>query len=202
MRLEYPAFPSLPGPEAMLRAFVDASRAEFEASSEANDLARAATASPEEKVLPRPPHEMIIEWKAASLGPRWLSLEVHRYWWVGGAHGEDALLSINYDIGSDRFLTLGDILSPAASSAMPPAAASATSSLEAVAAFARADLLRRFASTPGIAPWIESGTAPNSANYECFTFDEKTITIHFAKYQVGPGSAGLVDVVLPRDPES
>ena len=84
---------------------------------------------------------------------------------------------------------------------MPPAASSAASSLKAVAAFARAELLRRFASIPGIAVWIESGTEPNSANYECFTFDEKTITIHFAKYQVGPGINGLVDVVMPREPQ-
>jgi len=190
MRLEYPTFPALDAPTAKIRAFVEAAKSDFVTASIANDRAWAATATAAEKGLRRPPHEMILEWKAGSLGPRWLSLELHRYWWVGGAHGEDEILSVNYDISAGRFLELADILPP---SAQP---------LEYVAGIARAELLRRFSSIPGIAPWIERGTAPNSANYACFTFDDRSITIHFARYQVGPGSNGLVDVVIPRGPQS
>ena len=189
MRLEYPAFPALDAPTAKIRAFVEAAKSDFVAASVANDRAWAATATAAEKGRLRPPHEMILEWKAGSLGPRWLSLELHRYWWVGGAHGEDEILSVNYDISAGRFLVLADILPPSASP------------LDQVAKLARSELLRRFADIPGIAPWIERGTAPISANYTCFTFDDTSITIHFARYQVGPGSNGLVEVVIPRGPQ-
>ena len=189
MRLEYPTFSALDAPTAKIRAFVEAAKSDFVTASVANDRAWAATASPAERGLSRPPHEMIVKWKASSLGPRWLSLELHRYWWVGGAHGEDEILSVNYDISAGRFLDLVDILPPSASP------------LEEVAKLARSELLRRFSEIPGIAPWIERGTAPISSNYACFTFDEGSITIHFARYQVGPGSNGLVDVLIPRRPK-
>ena len=188
MRLEYPVFPALAEPQAKVAAFVQAEKSAFVAASEANDRARAATAGPSEKEPRLPPHEMVIEWKAASLGPRWLSVELHRYWWVGGAHGEDEILSVNYDISAARFLDLVDLLPPS------------PSALEEIAAKARTELLARFASIPGIEPWIERGTAPTASNYKCFTFDDRSITIHFARYQVGPGSNGLVDVVIPRGP--
>ncbi len=226
MRLEYPEFPSLQAPESRVRKFVEEAKTDFVSASEENDKAWAATARPEEKLRSRPPHEMLLEWRGASLGPRWLSLELHRYWWVGGAHGEDAIFTINYDIKADRFLVLADILPPPPSPAQQPAPPappppgpaqqpappsgppsqtvarlpSAVPALKSVADLARAELLRRFASIPGIAPWIERGTAPTNDNYQYFTFDDKNITIHFARYQVGPGSNGLVDVVLPRRP--
>ena len=188
LRLDYPRLPSAPAADAKIEAWIGAAVADFHSQSETNREAWAALASPEEKARPRPPHELLVDWRADSSGPRFISLVLHRYWWVGGAHGDDALLSINYDLGQERFLAIGDIVT-----------GGGADPLARISALSRQALRQRFAGDPKLDLWIAEGTAPTRENFADFSFDEDRLFIHFAKYQIGPGSLGLVELSLPRD---
>ena len=190
---DYPGIAAAPAVDALIRSWIVDSIGSFLAESAANREAWEALASPEEKALARPPHDMRIDWRAEDAGPHRLSLLLHRYRWIGGAHGDDALLSVNYDLREARFLGLADIL------AAGGAPERESQILVALSRLARVELERRFGRDKASLAWIEEGTAPIPTNYSCFTFDRRRLILHFAKYQIGPGSLGLVDLVVPLD---
>lgn len=186
--VEYPRVDGLPEVNERITAFVADSVADFRRESAENLRAWEETATDEEKARARPRHELLIRWKGHCLGPKALSLLFERYAWVGGANGRTTLFSINYDIQRRRFLDLGDLLGD------KPATWP-----ELVSTLARKELLARY-SGQGFPPsMIEAGTAPDPANFSCFTFDGRSVTVRFQKYQVAPGSAGLLEFTLPLD---
>lgn len=203
-KLDYPRFAAWPQIDDAVLAFVESSKTDFVAQSEANTRAWLETSTEAERAIPRPPHEMVIEWQAAILGPHFASLELRRYWWIGGAHGDDELLTLNYDLKTSKELSIADV---AGSSSVEAAVADKPeltpgrrdAILARIADLARSRLLQDWADRPFDREWLLRGTEPTEANYHNFTFDANRIVIHFAKYQIGPGSDGLVDVAIPRD---
>jgi hypothetical protein len=190
-RLEYPSFPRLPALEGRMASIVKEETGSFERDSAANWKAWNETATAEERSTRRQPHELVIVWKAASLGPRCVSILLEAYSYIGGAHGDTRLYSINYDPGKRRFIELGEVLEN-----------KGEDWLSRLATATRGELAAKTGGDPAADPLFLEGSAPRPENYSCFTFDEDSLTIHFQRYQVGPGSAGTPSVTLPRDLDS
>jgi len=186
--VDYPLFPGQVALNERIQGLVDSSIADFKRESAANLRAREATASAAEKAAPSPRHQLLIRWRTSMPGPVELSLLIEAYSWTGGANGRTTLYGINYDLRGKRFLALADIFTNRPEGW-----------LALVAARCKAELASRFPPPPGSPPIFEAGSDPDPANYDCFTFDENAVTIHFQKYQVAPGSAGTPEVALPRD---
>lgn len=111
------------------------------------------------------------------------ALEFYRY--VGGANGITAVKTYNYSFKDGNWLSLSDVSAKSTGeiSQELSAALSAKYNPENDAA---------------LESWILEGTSPEKGNFENFTFNDKSITFHYPKYEVLPGSYGVVSGEIAR----
>lgn len=103
------------------------------------------------------------------------------YYSDGAAHPGDHSLTLNYDLGQSRELTLGDLFLPN------------SNYLEAISAYCIAELGKQlFFEGP-----FTDGAQPTPENYRNWNITPAGLMVTFNTYQVGPGAAGPQTVVVP-----
>jgi hypothetical protein len=121
----------------------------------------------------------------------------------GGAHGYETKISFNYDVYTQKDITL-DYLFP-----------DNPEYLNTISNISREYLKNQFAivseedkanSSPealqeyvdNMVSMIEAGTEPKEENFSIFTFTPYIIKIYFADYQVGPHAIGMPEIEIDR----
>ncbi|MBD3207840.1 MAG: DUF4163 domain-containing protein [Candidatus Nealsonbacteria bacterium] len=167
----------------------------FKKASKENYEARKETAPPDNPVPETPPQpfDFIASWEPSQINDRYISFVIHMYYFVGGAHGANEIYTFNYDVQKKQEITISDFLN---SSSSPQA-------LESLAQLANQDVTSQLESRglqvdDFLKEMIEQGTAAEINNYKNFTFNNNSLTIYFQQYQVAPGAAGSITVVLYR----
>lgn len=119
---------------------------------------------------------------------------------TGGAHGYEVKKSYNYDLENNRYLTLADIykdddylnkLSQISRQILKEQHAIISDEDR-----ANSDKVAVEDYLENINNSIDSGTEPIEDNFKIFTFDEDSIKIYFAQYQVGPYVMGMPEVEI------
>lgn len=111
-----------------------------------------------------------------------ISFKLERYEYLGGVHGMDFTVGINYDQKSGRFLTLEDALTMTGKN------------LYQVADIAKKQLKEKF----GEISW-EDGVLPKPENFSIFIINKEAIIFVFEEYQVVPRVVEkMPEVSIPR----
>lgn len=136
-----------------------------------------------------------ILWKETLRTARFLSLLKTAETYTGGAHGNAAFSTVNYDRRSGRDLGLGDFFGKLSDGAEV---------LKKIAAFVQREIAVQqgeFADKN----WIAEGAAPKVDAYSVFTLAPAQdggaiggMTFHFAPYIVGPYAAGDFHITVPQ----
>lgn len=110
----------------------------------------------------------------------------------GGAHGQEAVATYNYDLVAHKLVTLGDLL------------AGDLGRLEKLSKNVIAALAEERKSATGEKVlsedelrWISEGAGPKIENFKDFTIEGNKITFYFADYQVGPHAVGRPKIAVP-----
>jgi hypothetical protein len=132
------------------------------------------------------------EWEPVQVNEKYASFVVNFYHYMGGAHGLNEIHAFNYDMKKKEEITIMDFINHSQE-----------------VFFALADLAKREArsylqaggfETDGfVEQMIESGTEPTAENYRNFNFNGDSLIIYFQQYQVAPGAAGPVTVVIDKN---
>lgn len=128
------------------------------------------------------PYEMVltgtISGNGKTAGVLWQD-----YQYLGGAHGNLAVIAQNYTVPEGKAFSLADLFGK------PDTA------LRLLSEQARRELLGR-----GLPPdMVNPGTEPEPENFQTFLLTADGITLYFSPYQVAPWSEGVVTVTLPID---
>jgi hypothetical protein len=185
--IHYPSLPAAQAPLAQaLRQFGDHAKRDFLTTFD--DPAQLPDTSSY-------PWKMTLDFKVVARTPDFVSVVAKGDSYTGGAHGNPILASFTYAVGEDRIVTLEDLFTD-----MP-------SGMQALAAVARADLKARLGTAPDTgmgsdANWIDTGTAPNAANYQVFSVHPgggraDGLQLWFAPYQVASYADGVQTVTVP-----
>lgn len=128
------------------------------------------------------PWEMVVDYEAFQYSDTIQSYNFTIYEYTGGAHGNTAFRTFNFNLNEEREITLDDLLDDAG--------------LETVEPIARQQLQDRLGEMLD-ADWLEEGTAPNPQNYQHFVLTPEAIVFYFPPYQVAPYAAGTQSVAVP-----
>ena len=128
------------------------------------------------------PYEMVLTGTISGNG-RTAGVLWQDYQYLGGAHGNLAVIAQNSTVPEGKALELADLFG------RPDTA------LRLLSEQARRELLGR-----GLPPdMVSPGTEPELENFQTFLLTEDGITLYFSPYQVAPWSEGVVTVTLPID---
>ena len=111
------------------------------------------------------------------------TLEFYRY--IGGANGITAVKTYNYSFKDGKWLSLSDV---------------SAKSIEEISKDLSAALCAKYNpdNDASLEAWILDGTSAEKGNFENFTFNDKSLTFHYPKYEVLPGSYGVVSGEISR----
>lgn len=111
------------------------------------------------------------------------TLEFYRY--IGGANGITAVKTYNYSFKDGKWLSLSDVTAK---------------SIEEISKDLSAALCAKYNpdNDASLEAWILDGTSAEKGNFENFTFNDKSLTFHYPKYEVLPGSYGVVSGEISR----
>ncbi len=123
-----------------------------------------------------------IEYESGSL----ISLILNGNSFMGGAHGNDEYFTLAYDAAGGRKLELGDFF------------LADSGYMKRISNFCIQNLKERLVSDGSSDDkWIETGAAPDPANYKLFLLNRDEIVILFPQYQVASYAAGPQKVGVP-----
>lgn len=123
-----------------------------------------------------------VEYESGSL----ISLILNGNSFLGGAHGNDEYYSLAYDVNGGRKLEMGDLF------------VANSGYLRRISEFCVQHLKDRLVKDGSSDDkWIETGAAPDPANYKFFTLNRDEIVILFPQYQVASYAAGPQKVGIP-----
>lgn len=120
---------------------------------------------------------------AAQYDDIWSFKFVFYFYNNGAAHPGDYSMTLNYDLGQGRELTLGDLFLPN------------TNYLEVISQYCIAELGKQ----PFFDGTFTSGADPTDENYRNWNITPEGLMITFDTYQVAPGAAGPQVIVMPYD---
>ena len=103
-------------------------------------------------------------------------------YFVGGAHPNHAIFTVNYDTQKNIFIDVNSI-----------------QNIDAISVYARNNLIRdnRIVDTG----MLLEGTKPTKENFKNFVFTEDGYIFYFERYQVAPYSSGDISLLIPYDIE-
>jgi hypothetical protein len=158
---------------------------DFKKSAKENWDARRATAMPDNPVPENPaePFDFIATWKPVQINNEYISFVINLYYFVGGAHGTNEVHAFNYDLASQKEITILDFLN------------SSQQAFEKLAELAGENISSQLKASgvtmdEFLQSMIESGTKPTQENYQNFNFNYNSLIVYFQQYQVAPGAAG------------
>lgn len=108
--------------------------------------------------------------------------------YTGGAHPNNTIWTINYDIDTNEIIDINDLIKKD------------PTILDTLSSYSKSALKKdkRFNDTSSdIKEMIDEGTKPNIDNFKNFVFSNDGLIIFFEQYQVAPYSFGNFEVVIP-----
>jgi len=163
--------------------------ADFKKNSIDNFNAINATMPESEAKIKKPyaPFDYYVNYEISQLNKNYISLVINIYYFSGGAHGVDLVYAFNYDIKNQKEITIQDILNNSQDN---------LNKLSNIAYNAVIEKMNTF-DVGYIDDMIKSGTEANYDNFQNFNLiDNGSLIIYFQKYQVAPGSVGLVNIAI------
>lgn len=118
----------------------------------------------------------------------YLSYVFYTSTYTGGAHPNNIIWSISYDIKNNKVINIDDLVEEY------------PNILQTMSKESRAILKKdkRFNEQADILiPMLEDGTTPTKENFRNFAFDSNGLIIFFEQYQVAPYSFGTFEVTIP-----
>jgi hypothetical protein len=182
INIEYPHFLRLDGDfNSKISAVVNKRLEEFKNSATENWKARRET---DKSISENPdtPFYFSIGWTPAQINDKYISLALNAYSFSGGAHGDEEIFSFNYDLTNNKEITITDIIG------------SGEENLSKFASLAKEDV-QNMLGKDNIFP---VGTEPKIENFSTFSFDGTVLTVYYQKYQVAPGSSGIVKSIFNK----
>jgi hypothetical protein len=117
----------------------------------------------------------------SQIGDLWSFKFDFRFYADGAAHPGLYSLTLNYDLGQGRELTLDDLFVPG------------SNYLEVIANYCIAELSKQ----PGFDGLFADGANPKPENYKNWNITPDGLLITFDMYQVAPGASGPIQVLVP-----
>lgn len=181
---EYPQFGNASAEfNASISNFVNTNLAEFtgNAQSAAATSGTAAQAASQSFAFD-------VSWQPEQINNNYISAIVRISYNDGGLGTTNLLQTFNYNVTPGEIMTLGDLFPKV------------SNYLSQIAQLAQQQITNNLSQQGGNAPnqMIEQGTAPSSANYANFMFNDDTVTIYFPQDQVAPASDGEQQVTFTR----
>lgn len=108
--------------------------------------------------------------------------------YTGGAHPNNTIWTISYDINTNKIIDINDLIKKE------------SNILNTLSSYSKSALKKdkRFNDTSSnIKKMIDEGTKPNIDNFKNFAFSNDGLIIFFEQYQVAPYSFGNFEVVIP-----
>ncbi|WP_062327373.1 RsiV family protein [Treponema endosymbiont of Eucomonympha sp.] len=172
---------------ALIQTRAAARYAEFAADAEASEALRMQSS---EAAADRPDYAYNVAWQAGRLDAEYVCVLLDVQWYSGGAHGNGAVETLNWDLRRRR------LVSPEAA-----VCRAGFDSLAALAERARSELSRRLNPGGDAArdEWIREGTAPRADNYRAFLLEDDGVAFYFQRYQVAAGVYGTQRVKISRE---
>lgn len=195
IKAEYPQFKDIdPIFNKKISDFVTGEIDDFKKEATDNWQARKDTATPEYPVPDNPeqPFDFIANWTPTQLNAKHISFTINIYYFSGGAHGNDEVSTFNYDIATNKEITILDFLN------------NSQENLNKVSELAVKDINFQLMSKglqadDSLDQMIKDGTKPTTENFKNFNFDKNKLIIYFQKYQVAPGVVGEITVSLYKE---
>ncbi len=125
--------------------------------------------------------ELYVSYDIAAQTDSLISVIFYDYEFTGGAHGNTALRTMNFDLSTGRELALADLFS------------GGTVPYDTIASFAAKTLEDRL----GADATFPEGYTADAANFQFWTLAPDGITFYFPPYQVAPYAAGIQKVTVP-----
>jgi hypothetical protein len=121
--------------------------------------------------------------------PELLSVELTEVSFAGYLNSDWDTHAFNYDLKAGRMLRLPDLFRRG------------SKFLEVIAAYCVEEVRRRndYCGAPVDEDWLRRGSEPKPKNYEGWSLTGDGLQITFAEYQIAPGCAGLISVVVPYE---
>jgi hypothetical protein len=128
-------------------------------------------------------NDLTITYNASITRYKYVSYELDSYRFTGGAHGMTLIQTFNYDLSSNKLLSLPDLF------ALP-------TYLDTLSLLSFA-YLKQALDTNANVEMIESGTQPLAETFERFQLIPMGLQIHFGAYEVAPYVYGPQQVTIP-----
>ncbi len=164
----------------------------FEKESRDNWKARLKTLPAGEPVPENPetPFVFIASWQPTQLNNKYLSFVIKVYYFTGGAHGNEEIYAFNYDMAKKKEIHIDDFLG------------SSQKALEKISKMSTHDIIGQLQSmgweVDRLKEMVDQGTEPVFKNFKDFNFNSNSLIIYFQRYQVAPGAAGSLTVMIPK----
>ncbi len=193
--VEYPQIESIKnGFNKMIRDLMEAEIENFKKVSLENFESRIET-TPEGQPKPEKPDspfDFLASWKPVQINSRYVSFVINIYYFSGGAHGNEKIYTFNYDLNKEKEIFIEDFLSQS------------QDGLEKISKISRDKIsnqleLAGWQKDGAIGSMIEEGTKPIVENFQSFNFTKDSLIVYFQKYQVVPGAAGPISVVITKE---
>lgn len=109
--------------------------------------------------------------------------------YLGGAHPDHLMTTINYDTNRNMFITINDLIK------------NNDDILEKMSVITREKLLisNKFSGNSYVIDMFKDGTSPRTNNYKNFVLTDKGIKIFFNYYQIAPYYLGISEVTIPYE---
>ena len=109
--------------------------------------------------------------------------------YLGGAHPDHLMTTINYDTNRNMFITINDLIK------------NNDDILEKMSVITREKLLisNKFSGNSYVIDMFKDGTSPRTNNYKNFVLTDKGIKIFFNYYQIAPYYLGISKVTIPYE---
>jgi hypothetical protein len=181
--IEYPYFPGLDASfNKEISDYVSKYKSEFEQSTKSNWQARKDT-DPTTPDNPETKFYFKMTWTPVQVNDRYISFIIETYSFSGGAHGDEVVRSFNYDVKNNKVITFEDFIG------------NNEYNLQKVAEMASKDV-KSMLDKDVIFP---EGTDPNFTNFSTFVFNKDNLIIYYQKYQVAPGSEGIIKSIFNKN---
>lgn len=127
-------------------------------------------------------YDMNVGFNVEFADKKFVSITLYVYYFMGGAHGNTMVYTYNYDLEKNKNYKLSDLFEG--------------DYLKVISDYCIKDILGdEYVDDE----WVKSGAAPLEDNFKAFTLSQKGILIHFQQYQVLPYSAGMPEVLVPKN---
>lgn len=159
--------------------FVTRQTAEFKKQHKADMAEIGASAADAD----RPGYALDVSYHTPYADKNLISLLVWSYQFTGGAHGNSASTTFNYDLNSGRMLKLADLFQPN------------SGYLKVISAYCVTTLTKELGDVD--AEWLRNGAGPKAENFKSWNVTPDGLQITFDAYQVAAYALGPQEVVIP-----